>query len=72
MSRLTTLPSPWRELAERLGGVASLAEACGVTRPTLWRWAHGQRPGAIVMRHVNGLARRRGISEPFGGDNKST
>lgn len=66
MSRLTTLPSPWRELAERLGGVAELARACSVAPSTLWRWAQGRRPGPVVEAHVNALARRRGIAEPFG------
>jgi hypothetical protein len=65
MSRATTLPSPWIELAERMGGVEALAEACGVVQSTLWRWARGKRPGAVVQRHVNALARRRGLPLPF-------
>jgi hypothetical protein len=63
----TTLPSPWRELAAALGGVAQLAEACGVTTRTVQRWARGElTPGPIVKRHVGALAKRRGLEEPWG------
>jgi len=68
MGRKTTLPAPWAELADRFGGVQQLAEACGASQPTLWRWARKLTvPGKIVQRHVNTLARRRGIAPPFGG-----
>ena len=43
MPRSTTLPEPWRSLAERLGGVGALAEAFGVERLTVRRWAKGER-----------------------------
>lgn len=64
--RPITLPSPWGELAEAFGGVKELAEACGVERRAIGRWANGDRmPGPIVRKHVNALARRRGLSEPW-------
>lgn len=66
VGRPMALPSPWLELAEAFGGVAELAEACGVSRRGLNHWAAGDRvPGSIVRRHVNALARRRGLKEPW-------
>lgn len=41
MPRPTTLPEPWRSLAEKLGGVQALADALLCSPVTLWRWAHG-------------------------------
>jgi hypothetical protein len=62
----TTLPEPWRALAAALGGVAQLAEACGVTTRTLQRWARAElTPGPIVQKHVRTLAKRRGLAEPW-------
>lgn len=43
MSRKSTLPEPWRSLADKLGGVGKLAEAMGVDPRTIGRWAHGER-----------------------------
>lgn len=64
--RPTTLPSPWREAAERAGGVGALAEALGVGRMTLWHWASGTRePRPIASNAVNAWFRRRGLPEPF-------
>ena len=66
MSRKTTLPSPWREMAERAGGVAALASQLGVGISTVRSWGAGTRtPGAIVMAAVNTWARRRGIEAPW-------
>ena len=66
MSRPTTLPSPWRELADHVGGVMALAAALGVSRRALERWGDGtRRPSAIVRQHVNAFARRRGVAAPF-------
>jgi len=42
MSRPTTLPEPWRSLAEKLGGVQALADRLGITTRTINRWANGQ------------------------------
>ena len=67
IGRPTTLPEPWRALALALGGVSALAAACGVHRETIARWgAGGPRPGAVMVAHVNGLARRRKLEEPWG------
>ena len=66
MSRKTPLPSPWREMAARAGGVAALASQLGVGVSTVRSWGAGTRtPGAIVMASVNAWARRRGIGAPF-------
>lgn len=66
MARPTTLPSPWRELAQAYGGVGKLAEACGVSLRALERWASGERsPSLFAQRHVRALARRRGVRDPF-------
>jgi hypothetical protein len=66
VSPLSTLPSPWSELALAAGGVSSLALEFEVTRLTIYRWAHGeQTPSAIVQRAVNAWARRRKLAEPF-------
>lgn len=64
--RATTLPTPWREGAERAGGVGELATALGVGRQTLWQWAAGERtPRPISRGSVNAWFRRRGLAEPF-------
>lgn len=66
MSRPTTLPSPWRELAAALGGVGALAEACGVEPRTVARWADGTRsPSELQRRDVRARLRRRGLQAPW-------
>jgi transcriptional regulator with XRE-family HTH domain len=46
--------------------VQQLADACGVGRQAIYRWAHGTRaPGMVVRRHVNALARRRKLPLPY-------
>jgi hypothetical protein len=65
MSRRTTFPSPWREMAERAGGVALLAKSLGIAVSTLRSWATGTRtPGATVQASVIKWAARRGLSAP--------
>ena len=65
MSRPTTLRDPWLELARQLGGVAALADACGVTTRTLARWATGElRPTALRLADVRARLRRRGLALP--------
>ena len=66
MARPSTLATPWRELAEAMGGVGKLAASCGVTMRALERWASGERtPGPIVQKHVRSLARRHGVAAPW-------
>ncbi len=66
MSRRSTLPSPWREMAERAGGVAALAAELGVGVSTVRSWGAGTRtPGAIVRDSVGSWARRRGLVAPW-------
>jgi hypothetical protein len=44
MSRPTTLRSPWRELAAKLGGVEALATRLGVSTRAISYWsAPGQK-----------------------------
>jgi hypothetical protein len=66
MPRPSTLPEPWLSLAASYGGVEKLAEACGVRRQAIYRWAKwGRKPGAITRTAINGMARRRKIAEPW-------
>ena len=66
MSRPTTLPSPWREMAEEAKGVAKLAAALGVGVSTVRSWGAGTRtPGKIVQGVVNEWARQHGCRAPW-------
>lgn len=66
MGRPTTLPEPWRKLAEQLGGVGVLATACGVAYHTVERWARGDFvPKSIIRTVVNKLATDQGVDAPF-------
>lgn len=68
MTRPTTLPEPWRSLAERCGGVVALAARLGVDRRTIGKWAHRERePGFLVRREIARMAVRFGLPDPFGG-----
>lgn len=56
MSRPTTLPPAWAALAAAHGGVRALADALGISPPTLYRWARGITPisgsGAILLEQL--------------------
>lgn len=56
MPRPSTLPEPWRTLAEKLGGVQALANALHSSTRTINRWANGQRiprgPALELIRQV--------------------
>jgi len=66
MSRSTTLPSPWREMAARAGGVAALAAELGVGVSTLRSWGAGTRtPGLLRQAAVNRWAKRRKLKAPW-------
>lgn len=66
MTRPTTLPEPWADLAHALGSVAELADACGVTARTVHRWADGERePSVLQKRDVRERLRRRGLRAPW-------
>jgi hypothetical protein len=59
MSRPTTLPQPWRSLADKLGGVQALADALCCDPVTLRRWANGsQTPNRATQAWI-----RRGFEE---------
>ena len=65
--RPSTLPEPWATLAAACGGVGPLADALQVSGRTLHRWGLGMRPRSIaVRRRVEIVARRYGVSDPFG------
>ena len=66
MPRPTTLPEPWRSLAERLGGVGALAETLGATRRTLDHWARGDRtPGGTARTAIAALFRAHKLEPPI-------
>lgn len=43
MPRPSTLPEPWRSMADKLGGVQALADALHSDPRTINRWATGER-----------------------------
>lgn len=62
MSRNTTLPEPWRSLAEKLGGVQAVADALGVCPRQIYSWAHRQRlPSKTARIAISSLFERNGI-----------
>jgi DNA-binding transcriptional regulator YdaS (Cro superfamily) len=66
VSRPTTLPGPWAQLAQAAGGVGALARLLGVSRRTIERWGAGVLPGAIVRGHVIAFAKQRGVAIVWG------
>ena len=65
VSRPNTLPSPWHELADQLGGVGALQEVLGAPPNTLRRWSRGTaRPNALTREAVEDLFRRHGLPPP--------
>ena len=66
MSAASSLPAPWRELAEAAGGVGKLAEAFGVSPRTIHRWAHGERtPSVLEQRGINAWALAHKCKAPY-------
>ena len=66
MARETTLTGKWKTLADALGGVGLLAEACAVSRSTIARWADGtQVPHRLIRDMVNELAVANACKPPF-------
>lgn len=69
--RPTTMTDEWKALAEACGGVSSLAEACGVHRDTVRRWASGEmKPAPIVQAAVDKLCAQHGVEPVFGTEAK--
>lgn len=61
----STLPEPWKTLADRLGGVAPLAEALGASLTTLHRWAHlKQVPTRTAKKAILAAFDQAGITPP--------
>jgi uncharacterized membrane-anchored protein len=67
MPRPTTLPEPWRSLAERLGGVQALADALHSAPRTIRQWAHHERtPGRLASAAILALFLAHSIPPPEG------
>ena len=65
MPRPTTLPEPWRSLAEKLGGVQALADALHSDPSAVRRWATGDRtPGGPARALIEALFRQHQIEPP--------
>ena len=56
MSYHTTLPGPWKTMADAAGGVGALAELLGATRSLLQQWGRGDirpsGPARVLIRRV--------------------
>ena len=60
--RPITASSPWKELAENIGGIGKLAEKLGVTRSTLNKWKLGvHRIPTLARKEVLRLCKYYGI-----------
>lgn len=71
MPRPSTLSSPWKDLAEKLGGVGALAKSLGGVDPTtLRRWAQGRMPNRSARVLIVGLFKKHGIQAPEFGSPK--
>ena len=65
MPRPTTLPEPWRSLADALGGVQALSEELHSDPRTIRRWAAAERtPGGPARALIDALFRAHGIEPP--------
>lgn len=64
----STLTRAWVPLARAAGGVGALADIFGVSRMTVWNWAHGERePSTERKQAISAWAKERGLSTPFTG-----
>lgn len=65
MARPSTLPEPWRSLADKLGGVQALAEALHSDSRTVGRWASGERtPRGPARALIDALFQQHKIPPP--------
>lgn len=65
MSRPCNLPEPWASLAEKLGGVQSLADELHSATRTVRQWAHHERtPRGPARALVLELFGRHGVHPP--------
>ncbi len=65
MPRPMTLPSPWNQLATKLGGVAALAKAFGTVPRTVNDWVHGNRvPRGPAWLLIQKVFREHGLQPP--------
>lgn len=64
--RKSTIGSRWLALATAYGGVAGLAERCGVTPMTVWRWGRlGVTPNGSAKKLIAGLCKARHLDNPL-------
>lgn len=64
----TVFPSPWREMAQKAGGVRELAAALGVDVRTAHRWATGHAmPDEDTRNQVKAWARSKRLTPPWKG-----
>jgi hypothetical protein len=71
MGRPTTLPEPWKSLADHYGGVGKLSEQLGVDASVVRRWAHGKcgmaAPArALLMRLIDEMRGAGSSAKPAG------
>lgn len=65
MPRPTTLPEPWRSMAERLGGVQALADALHSAPRTIRQWAqHERTPSGTTKLAIVSLFRSHHLEPP--------
>lgn len=66
MANKTTLPLPWRPLAEAAGGVSALQRMLGWPTMTFYRATRSEEaPTKARLEQVNTLARRLGVTSPY-------
>jgi transcriptional regulator with XRE-family HTH domain len=65
MGRPTTLPEPWRSLAEKLGSVQALADVLLCDVRTVNRWANGEtQPDRRAREWIQAAFHQAGIPPP--------
>lgn len=65
MGRPCTMPNPWRELVECIGGVGKLSLLLGTTPQMVRKWAKGQvRPSGAATVLIYNVFRAYGMGLP--------
>lgn len=66
MPRPTSLPEPWRSLADKLGGVQALADVLLCDPRSIHRWACGERkPDRRSAEWIRAAFRQAGFEPPI-------
>ncbi len=58
------MPETWQPLIEACGGATEFADACGVNRSTLSRWAHGAAVTTVNATRIRELAAKYDVAVP--------